>query len=115
MLKLAKSTNEKETDTALGSNEQTRSFTINSGYAVLTLTGDFSAQTATVQMSPTRKAADFASYIVKDATGTPGALAFTDDESVLIVGPGQTFRVVTSTGGTPDIDVFVDGDDISLN
>jgi hypothetical protein len=101
--------------TELGSDEDTRSFSITFGYAILTLIGDFSGETVTVEMSPTGPTGTFASYIVKDVTGTAAALAFTDDESVLIVGPGQTFRCSCSSGGTPDIDILVSGAGVILH
>lgn len=112
MLKLAKAGAAAETDTALGSNEYTRHFKGvfgRNGVILYALTGDFSAQTVTLEVSYDN-GLNFVTYVAKDATGTPASVTYTDDCNDCVYGPGQTFRFHTSTGGTPDIDILVGGD-----
>ncbi len=70
---------------------------------------DYSSQTVTLQVSYD-KGANFATYYAKDPTGALAAVAYTAAANDCVYGPGQLFRFFCSNGGTPDIDIQVDGD-----
>lgn len=112
MPKLAKQGAAAETDTALGANEYTRHFRshfVRNGVISYGMTGDFSGQTVTLQVSYDN-GSNFVTYVAKDATGSPAAVTYTDDCNDCIYAPGWVFRFFCSNGGTPDIDFFVEGD-----
>lgn len=112
MLKLAKAGAAAETDTTLGANEYTRHFHCpfaENGVVLYALMGDFSGQTVTLQVSYD-KGANFATYYAKDPTGALAAVAYTAAANDCVYAPGQLFRFFCSNGGTPDIDIQVDGD-----
>lgn len=112
MLKLAKAGASAETDTALGANQYTRHFKsdfVRNGVILYAMTGDFSSQTVTLEVSYDN-GSNFVTYAAKDATGTIANVTYTDDCNDTVYGPGQVFRFHCSNGGTPDIDIFVSGD-----
>lgn len=116
MLKLAKAGAAAQTDTTLGANEYTRHFRsefARNGIILYSLTGTFSAQTVTLEVSYDN-GATFVTYAAKDATGTVAGVTYTAACNDCVYGPGQTFRFHCSNGGTPDIDILVGGDVVLL-
>jgi hypothetical protein len=112
MIKLAKAGAAAETDTALGADEYTRHFGSDfarNGVILFGLTGTFSSQTVTLQVSYDG-GTTFVDYVAKDSTGTPATVAYTVACNDCVYGPGQVFRFHCSNGGTPDIDVLLGGD-----
>jgi hypothetical protein len=112
MLKLAKAGAARETDTALGANEYTQEFLgafAKHGVILYSLTGTFSAQTVTLEVSYDN-GTTFVTYAAKDPTGTVANVTYTAACNDSVYGPGQTFRFHCSNGGSPDIDILVGGD-----
>jgi hypothetical protein len=117
MLKLAKAGAAAQTDTALGANEYTRQFRsefARNGIILYSLTGTFSAQTVTLQVSYDN-GANFVTYAAKDVTGAVADVTYTAACNDCVYGPGQLFQFHCSNGGSPDIDILVGGDVVLLD
>jgi hypothetical protein len=112
MLKLAKAGAAAQTDTALGANEYTRHFKSDfarNGVILYALTGTFSSQTVTLEVSYDN-GATFSNYAAMTPAGLFADVTHTAAANHCIYAPGQLFRFHCSNGGSPDIDILVSGD-----
>lgn len=121
MLKLAKSTNNPETDTELGVSQSTKSFIVNGREALIACAGTISTATHTVKASPDGD--NWFSYVADGADGTPATKTITSTQlsaatviySFYVYGNGLWFRIDSNDQGTdPDVDYWVSGD-VHLN
>lgn len=93
----------------LGANATSGKWECTTGMFIIDVRGTFSAQTVTLQSSPTSgTGANFTDFAVRDGSGTVAALAFAEAERIVVAGAGQFFQAIVSNGGSPSISVYVE-------
>lgn len=118
MLNLAKSGASKESDTALGVSQSTKTFLVNGREALVACAGTISTNTISVMCSPDG-GATWLKYRPDGADGQPATKTITSTQlsaadviyPFYVFGMGQMFRFDADANGTGvDVDFWVSGD-----
>ena len=108
MRNLPKSTAADDTESTLAVNDETRTFTVGTGWWMFSINGTWDSATVTLKVSSNGlPSGTFREYAVKDEAGTLTDQTFTDDIHHVYLSGGDCFRFDVTGAGTTDLDIKV--------